>query len=33
MKYFEVFEGDSAATKKALALLAESTRSHYQKIH
>ena len=32
-KYFEVFGGDSAETKKALTMLAEGTRSHYEKLH
>lgn len=32
-KYFEVFEGDSANTRKTLALLAESTHTHYKKLH
>jgi rubrerythrin len=32
-KYFKVFAGDSAETKKALALLTEGTRTHYEKLH
>jgi len=32
-KYFEVFAGDSAETKKALGLLVEGTRTHYEKLH
>jgi len=32
-KYFEVFEGDSAKTKKILSLLAQSTQKHYEKLH
>jgi len=32
-KYFEVFEGDSARTKKTLSLLAQSTQKHYEKLH
>ena len=32
-KYFEVFEGDSASTRKTLAMLAESTHAHYEKLH
>ena len=32
-KYFEVFEGDIASTRRTLALLGESTRGHYQKLH
>jgi len=32
-KYFEVFEGDSASTRRTLALLAESTHAHYKKLH
>lgn len=31
-KYFEVWEGDSAETKRTLTLLAQSSRKHYQKI-
>ena len=32
-KYFEVFEGDSAKTRHTLALLAQSTHTHYEKLH
>ena len=31
-KYFEVIETDSAKTKHTLAMLAQSTREHYQRI-
>ena len=31
-KYFEVIETDSAKTKHTLAMLAQSTQEHYQKI-
>jgi hypothetical protein len=31
-KYFEVIETDSANTKHTLAMLAQSTREHYQRI-
>ena len=31
-KYFEVWEGDSAETKRTLTLLARSSREHYQKV-
>jgi hypothetical protein len=31
-KYFEVIETDSAKTKRTLAMLAQSTREHYQRI-
>lgn len=32
-KYFEVFEGDSENTKRTLALLAQCTQIHYEKLH
>jgi hypothetical protein len=31
--YFEVFEGDSANTKRILDLLAQSTQIHYEKLY
>jgi rubrerythrin len=31
-KYFEVWEGDSAETKRTLTSLARSSREHYQKV-
>ena len=32
-KYFEVFSGDGVETKRILNTLAQSTQSHYQRVH
>ena len=32
-KYFEVFSGDGAETKRILSALAHSTQDHYQRLH